>query len=672
MSDGQEFDSPIVLISAPGAMGKSEAAKGIAESLRTLYVDLARINVGNGTLVGELVKALGSAQMEQYSQDVREGRATLVLDSTDEAQLRSGSENFLEFLKDLNWFIDDSIPGPRIVLLGRSDSIAITEIALKLIDRPSPVVELQPLNYEQACRFIDSTLNSSQYKLHSEQPEPFARLRDVVLAGLARSLTAANTTRENLSDEWDQTESFLGYPPVLLALAERLKVANPQAEVSRLAQHDLSTVRQQRGKLLRTIVEYILDREANKVRLALGESLGIRASGPEGVSLYGRDEQVARLLDFTGTSGVTLDRPVMLAEDERARYEELITGFVQDHPFVRGTEFASPVFSDYMRAWAVSSPVSELLTVERAPFLSSLPHVGPFFARFLAALTPEGQEPAIPEDLVDDAIKSHAVGSLAAHSWYRHRDGFDAKLRLLDDDAHMADDDLEFKVVEAAGALVLNSPLSRAAFFTDFGLILRSGASGQMDIGPGVLLVADEIEMTTKVFRVVSSNDAEDGSVVIARGSVRHDRDLRVVSYGARDLVVNWPDHWHQWTPYVVSMDTNAGDAIDWALATQVMVAVRKLLQAFRRTSQAPAVSADKVDRILVGGNDVALTVKDALMELGVVELAGNQYQLRLHRLGDLGVSWQDILAEDPFKALSGFCEKVINTRVFSSKYLGG
>lgn len=187
--EGTDLESAVLLIAAPGAMGKSEAAKGISKLLNTLYIDLSKIHVGNGTLIGELTRVLDVVPLQEFRDQVRNGTATLVLDSTDEAQLRSGFENFSQFLKDLDWFIDSSVRGPRVVLLGRSDSISLTEIALKLIDRPAPVIELQPLGFDQSTSYIDTTLNRSDYELHKTHSEPFSRLRDAVFSNLSESLT---------------------------------------------------------------------------------------------------------------------------------------------------------------------------------------------------------------------------------------------------------------------------------------------------------------------------------------------------------------------------------------------------------------------------------------------------------------------------------------------------
>lgn len=212
--------------------------------------------------------------------------------------------------------------------------------------------------------------------------------------------------------------------------------------------------------------------------------------------------------------------------------------------------------------------------------------------------------------------------------------------------------------------------MGRVAVITDFGVVLRSGSTDQLELGPDTVIIANEIEIVAKVLRAVSSADSGgSSSIVVARESVSHERDLRVATYGARDLVISWPNPWHQWKPYVVSVSLNLGRHISMQLMTQVVVAVRKILLSFRSSSrEAPAVSADKVDRILVGGNDVAESVRDGLLELGAIERAGTQYRLGLNRLSELGISWGDVSSDDPFESLSGLCEEVIATRVFISK----
>src|SRR5690606_17638055 len=143
-----------------------------------------------------------------------------------------------------------------------------------------------------------------------------------------------------------------------------------------------------------------------------------------------------------------------------ARYEDLVGGFVLEHPFVRGNSFANLVFSDYLRGWALSSPLSGAMASNRARFLATLPPVGPFFAEFLAALTAAGEVPTVPEDLVDDVVRSHGASSKSAHALYRHIGNGRVKLLLVDEGEGLASPHMDYTVGEVSGALVLRSPVS--------------------------------------------------------------------------------------------------------------------------------------------------------------------------------------------------------------------
>lgn len=670
IDDGFETDAAVVLIAAPGAMGKSEAAKYLANALNTIYVDLSQINVGEGSLLGELIKSLGPQGFSTFQDAVRRNQAALILDSTDEAQLRSGSENYFAFLKDLRWFIDEETPGTRIVLLGRSDSIDMTRLALELLELPTPVFTLQPLSALQASSFIDATLDAHGYELHRTQPEPSARLRQALMTNIARAMNIDQNPTDDLASSWNSVETFLGYPPVLLALSERLRVPNPQSDIANISKFDAPTVRRQRGELLREIVEAILDRESRKVREAVGESLGIRQDDPIYESLYSRSEQTSRLLSLTGTTNVTQEYPALLDASDRAKYEELVTTFVPDHPFVRGATFANQVFSDYVRAWAIASPVSQLLSIKRAAFLSSLPTVGPFFASFIPALTPRGSELTIPEDLVDDTIRSNAMGSKRAHAWYRHLGDSPATLRLFPDDNSEDQDTIELQVSEPSGVLVLSSPVSRLTVFSDYGVLLTTN-SGEFDLGPDLVIVCGELDIRASAIRVAHSKLALGPSLLISQETTNHPNDLRVHSYASGDLLISWPTPWHQWSDFTLPQPSSS--RIPYALATQVVVAVRKILRAFRSSmDDRPAVSADKVDRILVGNNEVAKSVLSALLDLSVIERASAQYRLDLHQLAAFGLSWQSLQADNPHEALGPFCEQIINVPSFRASQLDG
>jgi hypothetical protein len=658
--------SPIVLLTAPGAMGKSAAAQAIARSTRALYVDLARVRVGSGSITGELTKALGFNAIGPYSSELKAGRSALVLDSVDEAQLAAGRENFQAFLGDLAWLLMDAVAANQVVMLGRRDSIETTLLGLMEVGITPPLYQVAPLTHVQANELIDLTLDKKRiaggtYEVHRQHPEPFGLLRDALFEDLATSLDPALVGSGG--SYWESVEAFLGYPPVVIALAERLAVDNP---ASALKDFSSSSARQGqpvlRGALLRKVVEQILDRESAKVRDRIGETLAMRVDSGERAILYGRDEQAARLLAHTGTVGVRLDQPAALIESERAEYEEKIASFLLDHPFLHGAEFANVVFRDYVRAWAVSSPISELYSESksRSEFLATLPKAGPFFAHFLHALSADEMGAGrIPEELVDAAIHSYARGVDSGYAFYAHQKDRAGLLLHGDPSRKMVQgNELFFSVTEVSGIVTLTSPISRIICVTDHAVILR-GVDGHLDFGPDASIVAETVEVDARVFTAYADKREQSWSM-ISTEEVRHAADLKVSANPPEALTIIWQNPWHQWKPFASEIAVPQA-SLSRATRSQILLCLRRVLNSFRGSMRDdPSVSADKMDRLIVGANTVFLATLQALQSLGLVSRDGGLYRLNLSRLTDYGISWATLRGDDPVKALRPVFAEII------------
>lgn len=669
--DDELEPTPLVLLAAPGAMGKTAAAKNLAANIAAIYVDLSRLRVGSGSLTGELTKALGFDAVGAFVADLKQGKASIILDSTDEAQLGAGRDNYGAFLDDLLWLLVDAEPKRQVALLGRHDATETSVLTLLDVGMKAPVYKLAPLSWEQACDLIDVTLDQKMisgvaYQVHRKHPIPFGQLRDHLLNGIGHAL------QPNLGDaiaNWERVDDFLGYPPVLSALAERLAVENPGAETSA---GDTFGGRRERGALLRGILEKILDREQEKVRTRVGDSLGMAVDSPERNVLYGRDEQVSRLLSATGTTNIGLDVPASLDDYDRGKYEESIESFFADHPFIKGDHFANVVFQDYARAWAIASSVSYMYATSRAQFLSTLPTPGPFFAHFLQALGASEEHVArIPEDLVDDAIKSFALGSERSTSVYVQHNETAVLVLAEEGGKDLNSNVLSFGVDELSGVLTLRSPLSRATIVTDSALVLR-GHKGRLDLGPLVSIIAPEIEIDATSLNVqgLLEGGRYAGASVISANEVHHDNELRITSVPTGSLAVSWPDHWHQWNPYVVELNLR-DSRVDNQTASQVLVAIRRIITSFRGSMKDdPSVSSDKIDRIVVGTNPVFLATLSSLLEMGVVSRNGALTRLHLDKLSEFKLSWSDLRGDDPIESLKPILKRVIETKTFKS-YLG-
>lgn len=665
--DGDGVHSAVVLISAPGAMGKSAAGRALAGSSGFPHVDLSAVRVGSGTLRGLLGRALGMQHAGDYMDAVKLGRTGLILDGLDEAQLQAGVEHFFAFIQDVADLASGAVPLGQIVLLGRPDSIAGVKSVLEGRSVGVTELALMPLSWSAASDLIDSTLDATAYRLHRSARVPFGDLRDAVLDDLAVALTSDERPAE---DQWPDVAEFLGYPPVLQALASRLAVSNPKSELERARQRG-GKQRVSRGDLLVSVVEYILDRESRKVRDNLAGPLQFDESDSSLRALYTREEQVVRILARSGSRDMPVSVPASLSPAKRAIYEENVGGFVVDHPFLRERVIANVVFRDYLRAYVAASesigsygiPEPELVALCEAP--------GPFFAYFVHALTNSGTERGrVSEYLVDDLLRSFAAEDVVdRYAILSQLDGAMMMVLLYPDRAgasDRSDHSLWFDIVADSGIIELTSPLSRCVIGSDSGIVLH-GRAGVFELGPSVVLTAADIELrAARLVAFGGGGSGDGGGVMLGFASISYPPKLQMVSYPDEALRVVGPDLSYPWSSFRISLPERAGVSPD--LVREAVVSTRRILSAFGRSARdEPSRNREFIDNVIIGQSLAHKRVFDGLAHLGIVVTDGSLYRLELSRLADYGISYTALVGPNFEVALTPLVEQIINTPGFAT-----
>ena len=85
-------DTSVILLSAPGAVGKSTVASELARRTHATLWNLAQFQVGSNTFTGTLTRAFGAASGAVLT-GLASGKSLVVLDAIDEAAVRAGSQN---------------------------------------------------------------------------------------------------------------------------------------------------------------------------------------------------------------------------------------------------------------------------------------------------------------------------------------------------------------------------------------------------------------------------------------------------------------------------------------------------------------------------------------------------------------------------------------------------
>ena len=296
-NDDDPDHSSILLVSAPGAVGKSTLAREIAYSTDSIYIDLAdAAPVGANTLTGGLARA-GLYDAWQA------GSVTALIDGLDEARLKVTQEAFQSFLAD----IADLSAGRDIptVLFGRTGAIETAWVILDDTESKTSiaVLEIGYFDAESSLAFATSTVGSLE--------PSYGEIRRQALTLLLSSL------RDQTSNDGDR---FAGYAPVIQAVSEHVAAeTNPGAFL-------LDIKRGSQPVSMQSIVTGIMERDRGKLRGLefKDDSLHDR--------LYSHEEQLGHLVSRVyGVAPPGL--PDMDPEDAQV-YEAALKDWVSDHPFI--------------------------------------------------------------------------------------------------------------------------------------------------------------------------------------------------------------------------------------------------------------------------------------------------------------------------------------------------
>ena len=344
---GQQIPYPILLVSAPGAVGKSTLAREIAARTGAVLVDLAQAEaVGSSTVSG------GLAWADMFN-GFRRGDVALMIDGLDEARMQVTEASFAAFLEDVRKLA--RADGKPITLFGRTSAVEEAWLHFAETGFEPPVLEIQFHGHESALDFVVRRIASAR----TEQGENVEAAADADRKAARHILDSLEQQAEVDGDR------FVGYAPVLIAVSKRVAAErNPMA----LAQ---GFEREAEVLSLNDIVDAILERERTKL-----EPLGFTDPALKG-RLYGKDEQVERLISAVYGVDHVPNLPAMSPQDAET-YKGALDSWVPDHPFTDGSgkRPSSEVFGGFIAAealkkkWAAESVRNrELGSAKVNPFI---------------------------------------------------------------------------------------------------------------------------------------------------------------------------------------------------------------------------------------------------------------------------------------------------------------
>ena len=330
-----------ILFSAPGATGKTALAQHICYSKHGIYWDLPDSKVAEFSLQGAIQNAVGAEYLSDFYKSIKKGEDFLVIDAFDEAEAGSGRTGIEFFLRDLNTITRDC-DCTCAILMARTESALFIKNYLLRNGIPFIHYEVGYFAEYNAKTYIKNGLEKSKVPI-----------TDIVNQCIEAQFREIKRILLNKG-----TDSFLGYAPVLNALA-----ASYDEERNTLALLRSTEKSDSNCQLLKNILDNLLERERKKFIKALKIKLPKLATYSE--SIYNKNEQILRILGALAYRDVTLFVPNIdesIPIEYHEEYLEVVNTQLSQHPFIKILEkngqaeydFTGTAFRDFVVAYVLA------------------------------------------------------------------------------------------------------------------------------------------------------------------------------------------------------------------------------------------------------------------------------------------------------------------------------
>jgi hypothetical protein len=621
---GDPHTARLLIIAAPGAVGKSSYAKALSAATNAVLVDLAKTSVlGGNFFKGGLANAFGIKAL----QDATEGKIALVVDALDEAQMRAGPQGYEAGLLDLAGIADMSSALPT-VLLGRALAAEDAYLLLNSNSHNACLLEIEFFTDAQASLYLRNKLPivanrsekvASAFQTHGEV------FRDLAEKARAKLIEVAGC---------EQTK-FAGYAPVLDAICEFTLEAdglNPRAKITTLKATS-------QIELIDDITISILEREQGKLQSQFREQ-HFNVSEDTLGKLYSVREQLQHV-GFNLFGGTAPPWPEFPKEAYYTTYQEMVARFAPQHPFLSASGVASnPVFAAYVVAWALRKS-DQIDLVRKAVLAQPSLMSGIFFELYDRQLH---TDPGAQMPLADVGILYQALNS-------QIMPGQRVQLEIADDESADGDPTIEvnFEILERIDPTTGEAAQGRTwgPYLTtsDTVLELRSPFSNiyvdtptiTVQLGDGITQqIGAPTELAVEALLVSARQ------VLVHSSSAEGPKELQTVSLFATEaacdgvqmvtlrdaaLSVSWPGaKAYPWNSYAVDIPAAASEDVAFMRRR-----LRKVLTAFRSHSKgALRRLAAKINHSRMTKDARGVALIDRLIEDKILTLvdSGKFYQL--------------------------------------------
>ena len=634
-------EAKIILISAPGATGKSALARHLSSTYNSIHWNLADISLGDSSFIGTLVRSLGVEKYSDYACNLLSGNTLLIVDAFDEAEMRSGPKAVKSFLLELGSTILTATK-PCAILLSRAETAQ--SICAVYEDAGIPIAHYEISFFEESASedFVYQKVSQIQEEKRISKGNP-----SIVRQCIKQYL-------ENIKSlvHEDEQRSFIGYAPVLEVIGEHIAQEN-NAYSFLMSIRDSSSL--QGIDVVSQIVEKLLTREQSKVCDAFRNKIESRMTERDSIdfsTLYNANEQLNRILSYVVFGEFDPDSfsLEMIPGEFIDDYIEILRTFLPQHPFVRdtsknGIEFAGPAFRDY----ALAELMHDITQSELVECYFDEKRISDHFPshllwKFYTRTAPETVN-ANQVSYLFESYKSEARQPFQAHlSISGSKDGgYTASWSLSNpiDDINL---DYESYGLEIDDCGIYLENLINTFIDVDCPVIVENKSRSiritnscvhcdRLEIYSDTLIIDAHDD---SVCELVSKNDA----VIKSRTSA----NTEMIVNGNK-LSIDFPNHKRIYRLMKYQQEFSEDSEFSIELFVYLL---RKIFVQFRKHKKdTPARDAEKIDFVVIGSGEHRRSVFDYLCAQRVIFKDAHLYKINIDQMASVGISWGAVTRGD-------------------------
>lgn len=629
-------DATIILISAAGATGKTCLTENLSSTLGIPIFDLSKHEpVASNSLTGLLFNSMQITDFTDYTQKLKNGKASMIIDALDEGFIKTTADGFYAFLDNIVNIADEA-KGVPFVMLGRTNIVELTTLYLEEQGVKVAYLQIEPFTIESAKEFIDKHVKSVAKERFKEE---YKSVRDYVIEAIGGFFKNQSEINHK------QYLQFIGYAPVLLAISTLLD--NHSNYHALLETFKLSN--RQNVKLIIDIIEEILRREKEEKieKLLLPQLLEHRDEAFREIATkntYSTEEQCIRLL--CRQLNISFDISISGDAYFDTEYNKQIISWLNEHPFLSGGKIQNGVFESYIIAKLIKK--TEYRDMVFQYLRNSYRNAYMLFYIY--------DELVGEERMVDKEFIPYLFDSLKALDKKGYYSSMELSTQRLDEasqdllceleffKAGSSDDEYTYYVItNCLDTLYLGTDIANITI--DLPLTINI-SSDKVDCTPPVYIKCNTIECSASEFLLNAGSTEE--SIVFECDNF----EVKCNSKGVLPILTNRASGKTQLqiickNPLSYPFVNYASHALHNDIPSNIIEKyhkMRRLLLMFRSHSKGSlARYKEKIDN-RIGKGDIGRNVLDALIQAGILYADEKMYFINPEKMAqELGVKYDDI-----------------------------